>query len=197
MNLSFDPGTHTYRMNGVVIPSVTQIIAPVLNLSGTDSETLERARLFGIAAHKATELWDQGTLDMETLDPALIPYLEAWKRFRHEHEFEPEMIEYRVCHWQHRYAGTVDRIGMLKRRRNRVRAVLDIKSGLVVGPHVGVQLAGYQHAYNFNHQGEARHRVSVQLMSNGSYRVEWWDSKDDWPTFLACLQIYNFRRKTE
>lgn len=70
----FDPETHTYYMDGVAVPSVTQVLP--YNFYGNAKE---ETRLKGEYVHKAVEYYNLGELDEETLDPVLIPYLEAFK----------------------------------------------------------------------------------------------------------------------
>lgn len=78
----------------------------------------------GSMIHLATAYDDQGELDEETLDPVILPYLEAWRRFRKESGFVPEKIEPSMMSTAYRYAGTPDRIGELPGRIKRAAVEL-------------------------------------------------------------------------
>ena len=186
--LEFDEAKHEYRLEGALLPGVTQILKPLQDFSAVPEDILERSANFGTAVHLATALWDQNDLDLDSLDPALVPYLEAWKRFRDDTKVAFEAIEAQVVSEKYRYAGTLDRIGFL----NGKPTVIDIKTGLT-NPTIGVQLAGYLVAWNEAHVLKTTRRASVSLRKDGSYRLDFWDDKSDWATFLSLLQIHNWQ----
>ena len=186
--LEFDEAKHEYRLEGALLPSVTQVLKPLQDFSTIPEDILERSANFGTAVHLATTLWDQNDLDMDSLDPAIVPYLEAWKRFCDETKITFEAIEIQIVSEKYRYAGTLDRIGFLNKRAT----VIDIKTG-VVNPTIGVQLAGYLVAWNETHVLKVTRRASVSLRKDGSYRLDFWDDKSDWATFLSLLQIHNWQ----
>ena len=186
--LEFDEAKHEYRLEGALLPSVTQVLKPLQDFSTIPEDILERSANFGVAVHLATALWDQNDLDMDSMDVAIVPYLEAWKRFRDETKITFEAIETQVVSEKYRYAGTLDRIGFL----NEKATVIDIKTG-VVNPTIGVQLAGYLVAWNEAHVLKVTRRASVSLRKDGSYRLDFWDDKSDWATFLSLLQIHNWQ----
>jgi len=80
--LTFDEPSHVYRWRGEVVPSVTQILSPLVNYAMVPPEALERARLLGQAVHRMTELHDLDDLDEDSLTPEMLPYLAGWKKFR-------------------------------------------------------------------------------------------------------------------
>ena len=57
--LEYDDDTHTYLIDGVIVPSVTQIIAVAFSnkYAGVNRATLERAANRGTEIHKAIELY--------------------------------------------------------------------------------------------------------------------------------------------
>ena len=76
--LLFDDPTHTYMVDGVVKPSVTQIISEFIPFPW-DSEAVRRAAAFGTALHKTLELKDAGTLG--EYDTALDPWIASWDKY--------------------------------------------------------------------------------------------------------------------
>lgn len=196
--LQFDTDLHEYRFGGINVPGVTSVLAPLIDYSKVDPVLLERARLLGQAVHKTTELYDQDELDVDSLDPQLVPYLDAWIRFRKEVDFQPLGIEQRVYHPTYRYAGTLDRTGLVRGNM----AVLDIKKMLVLGPVIGVQLAAYQNALNVVRPSvevpypvRIADRYALGLQADGAYRLQQYKDPADWSTFLSLLNLKNWKAK--
>lgn len=183
--LTFDAEKHEYRVDGQVVPSVTQILRPLMDFSFVKPEVLESAANFGTAVHRACELDDLGELDTEKLDPALGPYLAGWRMFCAEHECKWEAIEKAVLHGSMRYAGTLDRAG----RVHGESSLVDIKSGTSLMPTVGPQLAAYARAYD--PQGAFLKRYAVRLYPGG-YELKAYTDPSDWPTFASLVTIRQF-----
>lgn len=188
--LHFDEATHTYTENGVRVPSVTQILAPLNDLSFIKPDVLQFKRDLGTAVHKATELYDLGELDESTVSPLVQPYLDGWIRLRAELPFEILGMEERVFHPAHRYAGTYDRLVMLDGKR----CVWDLKTGGMF-PSYGPQTAAYKNAVEKQHGVRIEGRYTVELRDDGTYRLHAMEDPDDWPVFLGCLALHRFKNK--
>lgn len=181
--LTFDPEPHVYRFDGEVIPSVTQLLEPLINYAGVPGAILQHAADRGTAVHLATEFFDDDDLDEATVDPEILPYVEAWRTFREESGFEVVRSEVRVYSARHRYAGTVDTIGLLDGRL----AMVEKKTTAILHPATAVQVVAYGKA--FNEMACARDRVrsfhSVHLRRDGTYRFDEYDPETHWGMFLA------------
>lgn len=188
--LRFDEAKHEYSVQGVRYPSVTQILSPLVDYSQVPRTVLERARQLGQAVHRMTELYDLDDLDMDDLADELRPYLTAWIKFRAETGFVPETIEKRLYHPALRYAGTPDRSGLINRRR----AVIDIKKMLYLGPVIGLQLAAYKELFEKNGT-HIEDRYALGLRADGTYRLQPYTDKSDWPVFLSLLTTRNWKEK--
>lgn len=188
--LLFDEATHTYRVDGVVVPSVTQILAPLNDFSMVSPADLEYARQLGTAVHKATELYDAGDLDESTVPEVVQPYLDAWIRLRRELPFEILGMEKRVYHPAHRYCGTYDRLVKFDDRR----CMWDIKTGDLY-PSYGPQTAAYKNAEEKQSGKRIEGRHTIQLRDDGTYRIHEMKDPEDWAVFLSCLTLHNFRNK--
>lgn len=191
--LTFDEETHTYRYQGQIVPGVTSVLKPLMNLQFVDTDVLDAASAFGVAVHKACELDDLGQLDEESLDDALAPYLAAWRKFSRDYEVQWNGVEKKVFHPQLRYAGTLDREGTLKadpRRLQRVHAIVDIKSGTQLYASVGPQLAAYHRA--LNESSVTTKRLAVQLKGDGTYVAKWHADADDFAVFCSLLTLRNW-----
>jgi len=191
--LTLDKVNHIYRWNGVKVPSVTQVLTPLQNFHAVDPQTLHQAAQFGKAVHMMLALWDDGTLDLDSVDPALLPYLDGWRKFLRETKFIVTFIEHEVYHSKLRYAGTIDRIGRLVSKSKVADIILDIKTGDILYPWIAVQLAGYQAAYvDMTGCGKV-YRASLRLNEQGNYRLDWHESKLDWPCFAALITVQNWK----
>lgn len=187
--LIFNPENHEYRLYDKVVPSVTQ----ALNIMSDEiyanvSENVMRvAADRGSKVHKACELWDQGELDEEQLDPILRPYLEGWKKFLKETGFQVKFNESKVWSVTNSYAGTLDRVGDLN---NKV-ALVDIKARARLTDETGPQLAAYKAAFEeINKKIRIRERWAVNLKNNGTYQMKQYTDREDYKDFLACLRLY-------
>lgn len=115
----FEPEGHKYG-NG--LESVTGILKAEGFIDTSFYDDWSRDR--GSMVHLATAYDDRNELDEESLDPVILPYLEAWRKFRKESGFVPESIEPPMMSTAYRYAGTPDRIGELPGRIKRAAVEL-------------------------------------------------------------------------
>ena len=191
--LEFDEATHTYRRDGRRIISVTQALAGFYDWSAVHPDVLALAQDRGTRVHKATELFDHGTLDWSTVDEEVAPYLDAWARFREERKFKPLFIERRMYHPIYAYAGTMDRAGLID--SDEVPAVLDIKAVSKLSPVTGPQTAAYRELADVQLGFKAKRRMAVQLLPNGRYVCEPYRDSLDLPVFLAQVSTFYWRQK--
>lgn len=190
LDLTFDEDLHRYTFNGLHIPSVTQILktAGLVNLDWIPVEVLEQKADLGKKVHSATELYDKNDLNFDALHPALLDYLTGWIKFRKDFNFEPTEIEMQIVHQTYRYAGRIDRVGMM----GKDLILLDIKSGTKQKTHA-IQTAGYELLYNQNKKAkELIKRRFVVYLSPTGYEVEEHKDKNDRGVFLAALSITNY-----
>lgn len=187
MELAFDEASHTYSVAGEVWPSVTQVLDPLQELDGIPRDILAAAAAFGSNVHAACHLDNIGELDDATLDPLLLPYLTAWRKFQTDTGAVVLMSEHRVAHPRLRYAGTLDTICLI----GGVRELVDIKSTAAIPRTVGPQCAAYAEALG---EPRIRRRV-VQLRRDGTYRAERLTDRSDFNLFLSALNIYNWRHR--
>src|SRR5690606_18835965 len=99
----------------------------------------------GQHVHAACHYDDEGDLDEATVHPDVRPYLEGWRLFRREMGFVPLLLETRVYHPIYRYAGTLDRFGLLE-HQSGVYVLVDIKTGDPEAAAAALQTAAYVEA---------------------------------------------------
>jgi hypothetical protein len=107
---------------GRLYPSVTTILKAEGFIDTRFYDDWSRDR--GSMIHLATAYDDAGELDEESLDPVILPYLVAWRKFRKESGFGLGLIEPPMMSTAYKYAGTPDRIGDLPGRIKRAAVEL-------------------------------------------------------------------------
>lgn len=199
--LRFNADDHSYFLDGVRVPSVTQIMAPLHDFSAIPADVLQHASERGTAIHKAIELDLDNNLDEDSIHAEVRPYLRAWRKFYVE--WEPEVLasERRVGHLGLRYAGTLD---CLLRARGDLYYV-DYKNTAALVPTVGMQLKAYQEAdkateapagYPTFEELSTAKRAMLWLRNDGTYKfIEQPDH--DWALFLALLSQHHTNQKVQ
>jgi hypothetical protein len=115
-----------------------------------------------------------------------VPYVFAYAKFRQNYRFDPHFIEERVYHPEQLYAGTLDRIGVIK----GCTAVLDIKTSAQLHPMTGLQLAAYKEAWNHHHpEHRVTHRYALRLAADGDYELKEYADRCDYEVFKACQSV--------
>lgn len=206
--LTFEAEGHVYRYKGAVVPSVTKILEQLEVGSfiaaikealrdrshAERSSAIERyleqwqaAAEFGTNVHAACHLYNQKDLIEEELDPALVPYLNQYKRFLSDTGFIVRGSEVLLYHETMGYAGQEDFDGDF---RNTTWCV-DIKSG-VVPCTVGAQTAGYQQAHP--PATRPKKRACLQLMED-DYKFIEQKEYGDFSLFTSALNIFRFNQK--
>lgn len=187
----FEAATHTYTVDGVRVPSVTQTLeaAGISDYSAVPADRLRYAQELGSAVHRATELYDRDELDYDSIAGTIVePYLEGWVEFRRWTGFTPTFVERAgVAELAGaRFGFTIDRVGTIKRQLY----VLDIKTG-APSRSWGPQLAAYEHAL-FAHGGGHSLRAVVRLQPRPSL-VPMTD-KSDLDVFRAALALETWKQ---
>lgn len=187
----FEKETHTYTLDGVVIPSLSDLLRPIVGDKYTsiiNQDAVEEARQRGVLAHKETEDYDNGVGD-----PYASTYTEAWMKFREDTGFTPTHIEYSTYHPSLRYGTTIDRLGTLE---DGSPVLVDIKTGQKAKWHP-LQTAGQVRALSLHGLCDVNTtRVNVFLKKDGQYAIDTHDDPADiqnfWHIVMAqrCRSLY-------
>ncbi len=181
--LTFSEEDHRYFWDGAPVEySVTGVLSPLYDFEGIPDYVLENARNRGEAVHKAAELEDQSRLDWSRLHPEVEPYVQAWVKFKKETGFIPELIEHRVYNHKHRFAGTLDRTGILFGEHG----LLDVKATAKISKVTALQTAAYASCFD-----EPLRRFCIQLKRDGNYDLVEYKERGDFNKFITVL---NYQR---
>jgi len=189
--LTFEPVSHTYRLEGREIPSVTQILSDNrlrADFRFVNPDVLERARRLGQAAHAAAHYYDEGSLDTATVAPEVQPYLDAWRLFVEERQVHMLQLEQLWADPLYLFAGTIDRVAEVDGIERAI--ILDIKTGEATGTNY--QTAAYAHLAGLP---LFTPRWSVQLHPERAvpYSVTPYSRTSDWRIFRAALELTHER----
>jgi hypothetical protein len=190
--LHFDEENHKYTVDGVVVPSVTQLLRPISpDFERINPEVLERKRALGSAVHLACELDDTGELDDVSTHPEVFGYVLAWRKFKSDTGAAVLMNEQRLYHRTLRFAGTLDRLVQV---RNGDVYLIDLKTSISMHDSYGVQLAGYQLLIDDDTSIPTTKlaRKGLQLKADGAYKLVPYDNHNDEACFRALLAIHNW-----
>lgn len=202
MSFTFNPERHEYRLDGVRLPSVTEIlhVAGMLpDYSFVEEFYSER----GKAVHAAIALDLAGTLDEGSVSEEVWPYLER-ARWAVKFGFAQGLCSFPVVETpfydpMNRFAGTPDLVADLSGPRPTV-VVIDWKTGAIEPGH-SIQAAAYCMLTNWSSAAGidlptlAIHSYVVSLATSppkilhlGLKQINGF--KMD---FIAALRIYRFR----
>jgi hypothetical protein len=178
--LEYTDKTHEYKVNGEIVPSVTQILttAGYIDTSFYNKEGSDR----GTKIHKATAMLDMDFLSLEDYQASdIFGYLQAWETFKADTGIEIVNIEQPLYSSEHNFAGTPDRIAYWKMGKINRMAILDIKSG-AKEKWQKLQLNAYRIL-----TGHDCLMVCVHLKPNGRYSLEQKKKNDEFLSILKAV----------
>lgn len=188
--LTFDEGPHIYRLDGIEIPSVSEIMEPIraAHYAGISDKTLENAANKGTAVHNAIENFLK--FEIEDVSAEHYGYFAAfmdWYRYRH-----PELIgsEIRMYHKILRYGGTCDLLCIIDEKV----WLIDFKTTYTISEmSCGVQLEGYAQAFaSFGYKIDQK--MILHLKRDGCWKEYLFPAKDPdrWRVFGACKIVHDY-----
>lgn len=187
MTLIFYEDFHEYVLDGVTVPSVSELLEPLRDreYSHVPPRILEEAAERGTEVHTATEMIDNGK-EFE-FPEEWFGYLEAYQSFLREHEVEWTATEKPLGSRKYGYAGTVDRIGKI----DGASALLDIKTTSKIHDKLVIpQLTFYNLLAEENGFPGIERFFILQLKKDGTYRLR--EYKANPVVALSLLWIYDF-----
>ena len=167
---TYDDSTHSYYIDGVKVPSVTELTSPITATKyAIGSELIENARHRGSRVHELCEAYDYDIL--EEVEPELIGYLQAYVAFVRDYRPTWLYIEHRMYSRNDMFAGTADRIGKIDGRLwivdLKTTSSMDRQSKIALA----AQMEGYATLAAENGIGSDFCRMGVQLKNDGKYTV--------------------------
>lgn len=187
--LFFDQG-HKYTLDGEELPSVSELCRFISReiYESVSQYTLDRAADRGTRVHKSCEALDLYG-KVEVTDD-IAPYVKSYLKFRQEHNVQWEMVERSMHHPEDRYAGTIDRYGLL----DGETAVVDLKTSYTVHKRLAVaQLNLYRRMLESG--GKQPKRLVILHLTKDGYRLVEIERRDDVPDALLTLHRLMEKKK--
>jgi len=201
--LRFDPATHGYWIDGVLVESVTQLLEDAgltPDYSLVPQPVLQHARERGIHVDACCDLLDADDLDWRSVHPEAVPYVEAWIAFRDYEGFTPVASQVPLYHPRYGYAGTPDVVGLLPGDRP---AIVERKTTAKMAASYALQTAGYAlDGMWYAPPGggvlapvpwQRPVRLGVQLRRDGRYNLVSYDDPEDLAAFLGVVALGRWR----
>jgi len=196
--ITFCEKTHTYWLGSVKIPGVSEIIEGVGLMDAKAKQFYTQFHSDrGTAVHAATVMIDNGTLDESSVDPEIVGYLEAYKKFKEEGWPQWSCLEYSVFNKTLFYAGTLDRFGTI----NKELVVVDIKTGQKAKWHA-IQLAFYCLALievpllgGLSFVTQDIKLCGLYLNKKGTYKLVDYTDPEIFKVAEACVRLFHWRQK--
>ena len=191
--LAFYDDRHVYELDGVKIPSVSEVLRfGSREVYGTvDQYTLDNAADRGTRVHAACEALDAtGACEVEE---DIVPYISAYKSFLADHGPQWVATERAVYHMDKWYAGRLDRYGMLRGKN----CILDIKTTSKIEKRLIVpQLTAYAQAWEAMGGAPVQSLYVLQLRKDGTYKLRSMDRDDAlWGAYLRLHA--SFKKRNE
>ncbi len=184
----YDPKKHRYTLDGVILPSVTQIINPLYDFSAVKPDLLQRAGVYGTAVHEMIKIWLEGELDEEALDPGLKGPLEAFSSWWGIEDRGAVTVELPTYHPKLKYSGTGDLVFddnlLVDVKTRNPSKVTDI-----------LQLEAYAHLYY--DRPEKVDKAILYLAQDGSYQFTLMADKQAWSFFRYLLDDWDHKKEFE
>lgn len=189
--IEFDEERHEYRIDGRVVPSVTQVLDIVRAEGGSDAQR-EYKRQIGKALDLAIELYEKDDLDPTSLDEAVIPFFSAWLKFKSESGFKVLLNQPVVYSRKLRFAGKPDLLGT---RGDGIcpDELLDTKCVWTMDPATALQTAGYAIAAHESLGIRIQRRGGVQLLRDGTYKFYPYTNQNDEHVFKSLLNVHAWK----
>lgn len=188
----FDKG-HIYMLDGERLPCVSDLCRFLHREIYQDAPVwqMEAAADRGTKVHAATEALDKA--GRAEIEEEYLPYLQAYAAFRKEHNVQWELIEYAAYHPAHRYAGTIDRYGLV----DGFRTLVDLKTTYTVHhPLCGASLNLYRMILEARER-EVERLMILHLKKDGRYRLVPINIDDSVPLALITLHGALKKRKRQ
>lgn len=184
VTLEYDDDTHTYLADGVIVPSVTQILSLKFKdqYKGVDEEVLKRAGQRGTEIHKAIELYCKG----EELE---LSEVRGFKFLQKHYDISVLANEIPVLLFENGKPIVAGRTDLLAHVEGKL-TLGDIKTTSVLyRKYLTYQLNMYRKAFEQSYQMDIERLVGIHLRGNERKLVD--IPIDD----LAVLELLEMRGK--
>lgn len=194
MTNTFDAETHTYTINGRVVPGVTEILGDTgLRELFFDAE---HAADKGTKVHLACHYEKKGTLNPATVSKAIQPYVHAFQQWMFDCRAETIESEYMIFNEPLQYGTILDGLHEFEFMGELVKGIVEIKSGQPQDSDC-LQTAGQLMALDTVPRWKGiNRRFVLYLKDNGTCKLVENTDASDFADFEAACRVYHRKRRT-
>lgn len=174
--ITFDAEKHEYRKDGIIVPSVTQVIASagLCDFSCVAEDVRDHSIRRGQSVHWLLQLEDEGALNYRTVPKGLRGYRKAYRAWKKHSGFNVLWIERQFVS-NFGFAGTLDRAGTFPSTTmygSGTSAIVDFKTG-DIADWTRYQLAAYSLEVDARPAiARTVRRIGLSLKADGTYKVK-------------------------
>jgi len=192
-NLDYDEDAHSYKVDGVKIPSVTRIVDACFPKNLTDwavsigeeeyHRIIDEALEIGNYTHK----WIENYINEQPFNATTNPSIDAFLRWETNCGVEFIDSERKIYCDRFKYAGTVDAVAKINGRV----CVIDFKTSKKIYKPYHLQVTAYAQAIK-RIDGLKRWPLGIILRldkETGEYEEKVFEPKDHFDTFKKCLEL--------
>jgi hypothetical protein len=207
---TFDAARHEYHIDGVLTPSVTQVLSAeqFVDFSSVPGPILAEAQARGTYVHQVLHYLLEDDYDLADCEARFRGYVESALQYiealgkrplRDPDSGAAQAVEWRFWHRRRMFAGTIDWLGW---DRDEVLSIDDWKTGEPSDVAAPLQTAAYEAGVRDvllpvllpDYRGPIRRRA-VKLFRDGRRgRPDPYTDPRDLPQFYAALSCVHYRR---
>ena len=145
-NVEYIDSTHTYLIDGVIVPSVTQIVNWYFGntYANVDPELLQRSAEYGTMVHKLIENYESVGIGED------FPEIQAWQKIKARHDLHVYKTE-QIVAYKNLYCGRYDMLCVRGGEQQYMPMLIDIKTtSKFMRDHLALQLGLYRLALGYD-----------------------------------------------
>jgi len=192
-NLDYDEDAHSYKVDGVKIPSVTRIVDACFPKNLTDwavsigEEEYHRILDEALDIGNYTHEWIEDYINEKPIDKPTNPSIDAFLRWETNYGVKFIDAERKIYCDRFKYAGTVDAVAKINGRV----CVIDFKTSRKIYKPYHLQVTAYAQAIK-RIDGLRKWPLGIILRldkETGEYQQKVFEPKDHFKTFVKCMEL--------
>lgn len=192
--LEFNSAEHKFTVNGIKLPSVTQLMTPLTEelYDGIPKDILAKAAERGSMVHKAIEYNLKYGID--DIADEYRNYYDAYLKWKSEYNISIVHSELKLYHRVMMYAGIIDALAWVDGKLT----LIDFKcTAEITDMTCGVQLEAYKQALK-SHNIDVESKQIIQLTKQGEFNVHEYPLEDieRWEVFSSLKFVYDYIQKS-
>lgn len=193
--LSFDAEKHEYKIDGLTIPSYSQVAQDLglVDYSCVRKEDLEYKQAVGRAVHLAIFYHNKNILKMDSLEGDVALYFQSWFKFveLYQPTILTEYSENPICSFQWKYGVMPDLVVAVKGGIT----VIEIKCVSTMNPVTALQTAAQKIALEENYKLKIKQRWGLKLIPGSTPKLTTYTKLSDETTWKSAVNTWAWKKE--